>query len=281
MAAAEVQSAAGWGRQLQQDGGGWRKGPWTSQEDALLVEHVRQHGEGRWNSVSKLTGLKRSGKSCRLRWVNYLRPDLKRGKITPQEESIIVQLHALWGNRWSTIARSLPGRTDNEIKNYWRTHFKKGKPSKNIERARARFLKQRREMQQSQQQQQPKLMPTPTPQSKDIIVAETGDARTDDDAGGAAAAVAPSSSSSSLSMAGREAEDLIMHQDAMDDLMMCPAMSYHLLLHGAAVAGHQLSDGGGSCCASTSEDYGSSEDDGATWGSLWNLDGAAGACTLW
>ncbi|KAM0949399.1 putative transcription factor MYB-HB-like family [Dioscorea sansibarensis] len=131
---------------------GWRKGPWTPQEDKLLIDHVNLHGEGRWNSVSKLTGLRRSGKSCRLRWVNYLRPDLKRGKITPQEENIILELHARWGNRWSTIARSLPGRTDNEIKNYWRTHFKKGKTSKNVERARARFLKQQEEQQQQQQQ---------------------------------------------------------------------------------------------------------------------------------
>ncbi|KAJ6890349.1 transcription factor MYB24-like [Populus alba x Populus x berolinensis] len=78
---------------------GWRKGPWTAEEDRLLVEYVRLHGEGRWNSVARLAGLKRNGKSCRLRWVNYLRPDLKRGQITPHEERIIVELHARWGNR--------------------------------------------------------------------------------------------------------------------------------------------------------------------------------------
>ncbi|KAF3616822.1 Myb-related protein [Capsicum annuum] len=130
----------------------WRKGPWTVEEDKLLIEYVNLHGEGRWNSVARLAGLKRNGKSCRLRWVNYLRPDLKRGQITPYEESIILELHAIWGNRWSTIARSLPGRTDNEIKNYWRTHFKKKvkkSSTDNFEKTKARLLKR----QQSQQKQ--------------------------------------------------------------------------------------------------------------------------------
>ncbi|XP_060170794.1 myb-related protein 305-like [Lycium barbarum] len=104
---------------------GWRKGPWTTEEDKLLIEYVKLHGEGRWSSVATVAGLKRNAKSCRLRWVNYLRPDLKKGQITPNEEKIILELHAKWGNRWATIARNLEGRTDNEIKNYWRTHFKK------------------------------------------------------------------------------------------------------------------------------------------------------------
>ncbi|KAG8372805.1 hypothetical protein BUALT_Bualt12G0105200 [Buddleja alternifolia] len=132
---------------------GWRKGPWTAEEDRLLIEYVKLNGEGRWNNVARLAGLKRNGKSCRLRWVNYLRPDLKRGQITPHEESIILELHARWGNRWSTIARSLPGRTDNEIKNYWRTHFKKKvkSSSENPEKSRARLLR-RQQFQQQQQQ---------------------------------------------------------------------------------------------------------------------------------
>ncbi|CAN4095883.1 unnamed protein product [Withania somnifera] len=131
----------------------WRKGPWTAEEDKLLIEYVKLHGEGRWNSVARLAGLKRNGKSCRLRWVNYLRPDLKRGQITAYEERIILELHAIWGNRWSTIARSLPGRTDNEIKNYWRTHFKKkvkrSSTMDNSEKTKARHLRR----QQFQQQQ--------------------------------------------------------------------------------------------------------------------------------
>lgn len=129
----------------------WRKGPWTPEEDKLLVEYVNFHGEGRWSSVAKAAGLNRSGKSCRLRWVNYLRPGLKKGQITPQEEGIIIELHALWGNKWSTIARYLPGRTDNEIKNYWRTHFKKKeKSSQKQAKRKAQLLKLKQQQQQKQ-----------------------------------------------------------------------------------------------------------------------------------
>ncbi|XP_010253302.1 PREDICTED: myb-related protein MYBAS1 [Nelumbo nucifera] len=102
-----------------------RKGPWTEQEDLQLVCFVGLFGERRWDFIAKVSGLNRTGKSCRLRWINYLHPGLKRGRLTPQEERLVLELHSLWGNRWSRIARKLPGRTDNEIKNYWRTHMRK------------------------------------------------------------------------------------------------------------------------------------------------------------
>lgn len=101
------------------------KGAWTKEEDQCLTAYIRDHGEGSWRSLPKAAGLLRCGKSCRLRWINYLRPDLKRGKFTGDEDELIIKLHGLLGNKWSLIAGRLPGRTDNEIKNYWNTHIKR------------------------------------------------------------------------------------------------------------------------------------------------------------
>ncbi|GAA0160890.1 hypothetical protein Leryth_015245 [Lithospermum erythrorhizon] len=107
------------------DESGLKKGPWTPEEDEKLIDYINKHGHGSWRALPKLAGLNRCGKSCRLRWTNYLRPDIKRGKFSPEEEQTILNLHAMLGNKWSTIATHLPGRTDNEIKNYWNTNLKK------------------------------------------------------------------------------------------------------------------------------------------------------------
>ncbi|XP_004232220.1 myb-related protein 306-like [Solanum lycopersicum] len=104
---------------------GVKKGPWTPEEDIMLVSFVQEHGPGNWRTVPTHTGLRRCSKSCRLRWTNYLRPGIKRGSFSDQEEKMIIQLQALLGNKWAAIASYLPERTDNDIKNYWNTHLKK------------------------------------------------------------------------------------------------------------------------------------------------------------
>ncbi|CAH1414559.1 unnamed protein product [Lactuca virosa] len=107
------------------DNNGLKKGAWSEDEDNKLRAYIQRYGHWNWALLPKFIGVSRSGKSCRLRWMNYLRPNIKHGNFTKEEDDLVIDLHNKLGNKWSTIAAKLPGRSDNEIKNRWNTHLKK------------------------------------------------------------------------------------------------------------------------------------------------------------
>ncbi|KAI3889927.1 hypothetical protein MKX03_020229 [Papaver bracteatum] len=131
-----------------------RKGVWSEAEDALLRECIEKYGIGKWTQVPQKAGiayvftrclfketkhyfkktlLDRRRKSCRLRWLNYLDPSIKRGEFESDEVDLIIRMHKLLGNRWSLIAGRIPRRTANDIKNYYNTLLSVEQLSVNID----------------------------------------------------------------------------------------------------------------------------------------------------
>ncbi|KAL6899571.1 hypothetical protein ACP4OV_006229 [Aristida adscensionis] len=193
---------------------GLKRGPWTPEEDRILVAHIERHGHSNWRALPKQAGLLRCGKSCRLRWINYLRPDIKRGNFSRDEEDAIIHLHNLLGNRWSAIAARLPGRTDNEIKNVWHTHLKKRVEAKPSAQAASNAAPRRRPRKQPEPQAVVLDGPTTVPVSPEQSLSTASAATTGTDVYSASAASSSLENNAADSFTSAEAEEEFQIDDS-------------------------------------------------------------------
>ncbi|KAI7753420.1 hypothetical protein M8C21_022807 [Ambrosia artemisiifolia] len=198
---------------------GLHRGAWSSDEDKLLIEYIQTHGEGQWRALPSKAGLLRCGKSCRLRWMNYLRPGIKRGNFTPDENDIIIRLHSLHGSRWSLIATELSGRTDNEIKNHWNAHLRKTVENTGTKTTKNKNIKKKKMLNDQ------KVETTSQQMSKEVKVVDSS-----------------SSYSSSIEDGGASSSCMFDFEDADFDLLLLNEMPL-FEMEGTSMIDGQLDDG--------------------------------------
>lgn len=120
---------------------------WQPEEDAILKAYVKQYGPKEWNLISQRMGktLNRDPKSCLERWKNYLKPGIKKGSLTPEEQSLVISLQAKYGNKWKKIASEVPGRTAKRLGKWWEVFKEKQLKQLHKEKQRREYSDQQQE----------------------------------------------------------------------------------------------------------------------------------------